>query len=279
MDIGEVTINCAVGGSGPPVLLLHGYPQNHLAWRHVAPALTEGHTVVLADLRGYGDSDKPAPDEAGIVYSKRAMARDQVTLMLRLGFDSFQLVGHDRGARVGMRLVLDHQQAVSRFAVLDVVPMHYALRHLSLATVMNNYQWFFLPAGRGVPEHLIAADPGFWVREQTAHLMGKGASIEPEVMDDYIRCFRDSDAIAACCADFRAAPGIDLDHDDETVTAERKLECPVLVLWGTQSTVSDPVEVWQLYAADVRTESLPTGHFLPEEAPELVSSALLQFLD
>ncbi|HXW33366.1 MAG TPA: alpha/beta hydrolase [Acidimicrobiales bacterium] len=279
VNVEDVIISCAIRGSGSPVLMLHGYPQSHLTWRHVAPALAEDHTVVLADLRGYGDSDKPAPDAAGFVYSKRAMAHDQVGLMLRLGFKSFQLVGHDRGARAGHRLVLDHPGTVTRFAVLDIVPTHYSLRHLTLTTVLSNYQWFFLPAGRGIPEHLIAADPGFWVREQTAHLMGKGASIEPEVMDDYIRCFRDPRAIAACCADFRSSPGIDLDHDDETAAARQKIECPVLVLWGTQSTVADPLSVWQLYAPDVQTEALPTGHFLPEEAPELVSASLRKFLD
>ena len=214
--------------------MLHGYPWNHLAWRHVAPALAEDHTVVLADLRGYGDSDKPAPDTASLVYSKRAMARDQVGVMRRLGFESFQLVGYDRGTRAGHRLVLDHPDAVTRFAVLDIVPTQYALRHLTLPAVTANYQWFFLSTGRGIPEHMIAADPGFWVREQTAQLIGAGASIEPKVMDDYIRCFRDQQAIAAICASFRASPGPDLDHDEESIAAGQKIECPVLVLWGTQ---------------------------------------------
>ena len=233
IDVDGVVINCAVRGSGPPVLMLHGYPQNHLAWRHVAPALAEDHTVVLADLRGYGDSGKPDPDTAGLVYSKRAMARDQVGLMSRLGFDSFELVGHDRGARTGHRLVLDHPDAVTRFAVLDIVPTQYALRHLTLTAVTANYQWFFLATGRGIPQHMIAADPGFWVREQTAQMIGPGASIEPEVMADYIRCFSDPRAIAAICADFRASPGPDLAHDEESIAAGQKVDCPVLVLWGT----------------------------------------------
>jgi haloacetate dehalogenase len=281
VDVGGITINCAVRGSGPPVLMLHGYPQNHLTWRHVAPALAEDHTVVLADLRGYGDSDKPDPDTADSVYSKRVMARDQVGLMRRLGFESFQLVGHDRGARTGHRLVLDHPGVVTRFAVLDIVPTHYALGHLTLTAVTANYQWFFLATGRGIPQHLIGADPGFWVREQTAQLIGAGASIEPEVMDDYIRCFRDPGAIAAVCADFRASPGPDLAHDEESIAAGHKVECPVLVLWGTKGKAGpgyDPPAIWQQYAPDVHGVALPTGHFVPEEAPGLVIDALRGFL-
>jgi haloacetate dehalogenase len=282
IDVEGVTISCAVRGSGPPVLMLHGYPQNHLSWRHVAPALAEDHTVVLADLRGYGDSDKPDPDAGGLVYSKRAMARDQVGLMRRLGFESFQLVGHDRGARTGHRLVLDHPDAVTRFAVLDIVPTQYALRHLTLTAVTLNYQWFFLATGRGIPEHLIAADPGFWVREQTAQLIGAGTSIEPAVMEDYIRCFRDPRAIAAVCADFRASPGPDLVHDEEGIAAGQKIECPVLVLWGTQLAAGpgyDPPAIWQQYAPDVRGVAVPTGHFVAEEAPAPVVDALRDFLD
>jgi haloacetate dehalogenase len=282
VDVEGVTISCAVRGSGPPVLMLHGYPQNHLTWRHVAPALAEDHTVVLADLRGYGDSGKPDPDAGGLVYSKRAMARDQVGLMRRLGFESFQLVGHDRGARTGHRLVLDHPGAVTRFAVVDIVPTHYALHHLTLTSVTLNYQWFFLATGRGIPEHLIAADPGFWVREQTAQLSGAGASIEPEVMADYIRCFGDPRAIAAVCADFRASPGADLVHDEQSIAAGQKVQCPVLVIWGTQLASGpgyDPAAIWQAYAPDVRGVALPTGHFVPEEAPSLVADALRDFLD
>jgi haloacetate dehalogenase len=282
VDVDGVTISCAVRGSGPPVLMLHGYPQNHLTWRHVAPALAEDHTVVLADLRGYGDSAKPAPDAAGLAYSKRAMAGDQVGLMRRLGFGSFQLVGHDRGARTGHRLVLDHPGAVTRFAVVDIVPTQHALRHLTLATVTANYQWFFLATGRGIPEHMIAADPGYWVREQTAQLIGAGTSIEPDVMADYIRCLRDPRAIAAVCADFRASPGADLAHDEQSIAAGQKVQCPVLVLWGTQGPAGpdyDPPAIWQPYAPDVRGVALPTGHFVPEEAPGPVIDALRDFLD
>jgi haloacetate dehalogenase len=279
IDVDDVAINCAVKGSGPPLLLLHGYPQNHLAWRHVAPALAEDHIVVLADLRGYGDSGKPAPDAAGLVYSKRAMARDQVGLMRKLGFEQFQLASHDRGARVAHRLVLDHSDAVSKLAVLDVTPMEHALSHLTRAMATTNYQWFFLATDKGIPEHLIGADPGYWVRELTGQLLGDGATIEPAAMEDYVRCFRDPAAIAASCADFRSSVTTDLAHDQETMAAGQKVECPVLVLWGTQSTGSDPLSVWRQYAADVHTSALPTGHFLLDEAPDLVTAALHDFLD
>ena len=281
MDVDGVTINFAVAGSGPPLLLLHGYPQNHLMWRHVAPVLAGDHTVVLADLRGYGDSGKPAPDDAGRVYSKRSMARDQVGLMRQLGFGPFQLVGHDRGARVSHRLVLDHPGAVTRLAVLDIVPTRHVLHNVTRAMATAYYHWFFLPVGNGVPEHLIGADPAYWIRSLIGPLLGKGASIEPAVMDDYIRCFSDPGTIAGSCADYRSAASIDLAHDDETFAAGQKVECPVLVLWGTQGFVGrgyEPLSVWQEYATDVRGEALPTGHFLPEEAPDLVGATLRDFL-
>jgi haloacetate dehalogenase len=282
IDVEGVSINCAVKGSGPPLLLLHGYPQNHLMWRHVAPALADDHTVVVADLRGYGDSGKPAPDAAGLAYAKRSMARDQVALMRQLGFGQFQLAGHDRGARVGQRLALDHPGTLTSLAVLDIVPTRHVLHNVTLAMGGANYPWLFLPAGNGIPEHMIGADPGYWVRAFTGPLLGEGASIEPEVMEDYIRCFRDPRTIAGSCADFRSGAGIDLVQDDEAFAAGQKVECPVLVLWGTQSPVgsgSDPLSIWQQYAPDVRGRALPTGHFLPEEAPDLVSAALRDFLD
>jgi len=282
VDVDGITVNFAVSGSGPPLLLLHGYPQNHLMWRHVAPALAVDHTVVLADLRGYGDSAKPAPDAAGLVYSKRLMARDQVELMRQLGFGRFQLIGHDRGARVAHRLVLDHPGAVTRLAVLDIVPTRHVLGHVTRAMATAYYHWFFLARPDGLPERMIGADPAFWVRSLIGPLLGEGASIEPEVMADYIRCFSDPATIAGSCADYRAAAGLDLVHDEETFAAGQKIQCPVLVLWGAQGFVGrgyQPLRVWRQYATDVRGTVLPTGHFLPEEAPGLVIEALRDFLD
>jgi len=282
VDVEGIAVNCAVQGSGPPLLLLHGYPQNHLMWRHVAPALARDHTVVAADLRGYGDSAKPAPDAAGLVYSKRFMARDQVGLMRRLGFGRFQLAAHDRGARVAHRLVLDHPATVTRLAVLDIVPTRHVLGHVTRAMATAYYHWFFLTRPNGLPERMIGADPAFWVRSLIGPLLGEGASIEPEVMADYIRCFADPRTIAGSCADYRAAASTDLVHDEETFTAGQQIECPVLVLWGTQGFVGrgyEPLRIWREYATDVRGTALPVGHFLPEEAPDLVTAALRDFLD
>jgi len=282
MDVEGVTIRYAVRGAGPPLLLLHGYPEIHLIWREVAPVLAEDHAVVVADLRGYGDSGKPAPDTAGLVYSKRSMARDQIGLMRQLGFGQFQLVSHDRGARVAHRLALDHPGAVTRLAVLDIVPTRHVFRTVTQAVALAYYHWFFLAAGNGVPERMIAADPGYWVRSLIEPLLGAGASIEPAVMEDYIRCFRDPATIAGSCADYRSAASADLAHDDETFSAGQKIQCPVLALWGEHSVVGrsyEPLSVWQQYAADARGHPLPTGHFVPEEAPDLVCAALRDFLD
>ncbi len=281
MDVEGITINYAIRGSGSPVLLLHGYPENHLMWRHVAAVLARDHTVVAADLRGYGDSGKPAPDAAGLLYCKRFMARDQVGLMRQLGFGQFQLVGHDRGARVVHRLALDHPGVVARLAVLDVVPTRHVLGNVTREMATAYYHWFFLARPNGVPEHMIAADPGYWVRSFIGPLLGKGASIDPEVMEDYIRCFADPGMIAASCADYRSGASTDLVHDEETFAAGQKVECPALALWGAQAFVGrgyEPLRVWQQYATDVRGQELPTGHFLPEEAPDLVSTALRDFL-
>jgi len=165
---------------------------------------------------------------------------------------------------------------------LDIVPTRHVLHNVNQTVALANYHWFFLAAGNGIPEHMIAADPGYWVRALTGQLLGEGAKIEPEVMEDYIRCFRDKGTIAASCADFRSGASTDLAHDDETFAAGHKVECPLLVLWGTQGMVGhgyDPPSIWQQYAADVRGHAVPTGHFVPEEAPELVSAALRDFLD
>jgi haloacetate dehalogenase len=280
MDVGDVNLNYAIGGSGPPLLLLHGYPQNHLMWRHVAPGLARDHTVVLADLRGYGDSGKPEPDAAGLVYAKRSMAADQVGLMRQLGFSQFQLAGHDRGARVSHRLVLDHPDAVTRLAVLDIVPTRHVFHNVTRKLAAGYYHWFFLSTGHGIPEHMIGGDPGFWVRSLIGPLLGEGARLDEEVMADYIRCFEDPRTIAGSCADYRSAATTDLAHDDETFGAGQRIECPLLVLWGASGFVGrnyEPLPVWRQYATDVRGQELPTGHFVPEEAPDLVTAALRDF--
>ena len=281
IDAHGTTIHAAVGGSGDPVLLLHGYPQTHLMWRHVAPALAADHTVVVPDLRGYGASDKPAPDAENRNYAKRAMAADQLAVMAALGFDRFALVGHDRGARVSHRLALDHPEAVSRLAVLDIVPTRHVLTHVDLTLARGYFHWFLLSAGGDIPETLLAGAPEFWIRTMVERLLAPGSSIEPEVMDHYVRAFSDPATIAATTADYRSGATTDLADDEASHDDGARVTCPVLVLWGEQSFVGkayEPLAVWREYASDVRGSGLPVGHFLPEEAPEQVLAELRSFL-
>ncbi|MFC4947973.1 alpha/beta fold hydrolase [Pseudonocardia sp. GCM10023141] len=279
IDAGGVGIRCAVAGDGPPVLLLHGYPQTHLIWHHVAPLLATDHTVVLADLRGYGDSTKPAPGPGDAAYSKRALARDQVLLMGALGFERFAVVGHDRGARVGHRLALDHPGAVRALAVLDVVPTRHAYATADAAFAQGYYHWFFLTAPNGIPERLIGGDPEFWIRARMTARHGGGTPFDPAAMAEYVRCFADPAAIAASCADYRAAATIDLEHDD--ADAGRTVDAPVLALWGEHSFVGrhyDVLDVWRGYASDLRGRSVAADHYLPEEAPAETAALLRDFL-
>jgi haloacetate dehalogenase len=273
IDADGVRINCAVGGDGPPLLLLHGYPQTHLIWHRVAPELAAEFTVVVADLRGYGDSDKP---ETG--YSKRLMARDQLLVMRALGFERFAVAGHDRGGRVAHRLALDNPEAVTALAVLDIVPTRFAFEHADKAFGLGYYHWFFLAAGNGIPERLIGGDPEFWVRARMSARHHGGEQFDPAAMDEYVRCFSDPAAIRASCEDYRAAASIDLEHD--AVDAGRKLACPTLALWGEHSFVGtnyDVLGVWREYAAQLSGEALPCDHYLPEEQPGLTASALRKF--
>lgn len=281
-EVDGVVINYAIGGHGPPVLMLHGFPETHVVWHLVAPALATDHTVVLPDLRGYGDSDKPAPDPANEAYSKRAMARDQLRLMASLGFDRFDLVGHDRGARVSHRLALDAPRQVNRLAVLDIVPTLYTLSNVDGATASAYWHWFFLPLGLGVPERLIGDDPELFLRSiMIMAEQPQGSEIDPDALAEYIRCFSDPAAIAAACADYRAAPSIDLEHDTATAEAGQKLDCPTLVLWGEFGFVGrhyDVLNVWREYAPDLRGLAVPAGHLVPEEAPGETLNALREFL-
>ncbi len=281
IDADGTTIHAAIGGSGDPVLLLHGYPQTRLMWRHVAPDLARDHTVVVPDLRGYGASDKPEPDAENTRYAKRAMAADQLAVMRALGFDRFDLVGHDRGARVSHRLALDHPEAVSRLAVMDIVPTRHVLTHVDLQLARGYFHWFLLSAGGDIPETLLAGAPEFWIRTMIERLLAPGAQIEPEVMDHYVRAFRDPASIAGTTADYRAGATTDLADDDASWEAGARVTCPVLVLWGERSFVGkayEPLAVWREYAAEVAGTALPVGHFLPEEAPEQVLAELRAFL-
>lgn len=276
-----VRIHTRVGGAGPPLLLLHGYPQTHAIWHRVAPALARQHTVVLTDLRGYGDSDKPPSDPEHLPYAKRAMARDQLLVMRALGFDRFAVAGHDRGARVGHRLALDAPEAVTALAVLDVVPTRHAVRHADADFGAGYYHWFFLAAGNGIPEHLIGRDPEFWVRTRMAARHHGGTPFAEDALREYVRCFSEPAAIHASCEDYRAALGVDLAHDDADAAAGRRVRCPLLALWGAHSFVGrtyDVPAVWRDYAEDVTARALPCDHYVPEEAPEPTAQALTAFL-
>ena len=274
-------IACVVGGSGPPLLLLHGYPQTHALWHRTAPAFAERFTVVAADLRGYGDSSKPAgaPDHAN--HSKRAMAADQVALMQALGFTRFDLVAHDRGARVAHRLAADHPQAVRRLVLLDIAPTLAMYAQTTEAFARAYWHWFFLIQPAPLPERLIEADPAFYLR----HVLGRGdaglAPFDERALAEYVRCLSLPGAARGVCEDYRAAASIDLDHDRADRAAGRMLDMPLLVLWGAQGVVQrcfDPLAEWGSVARDVRGEALPCGHYIAEEAPEVLLDRVLPFL-
>jgi haloacetate dehalogenase len=276
---GGLSIFARIGGDGPPLLLLHGYPETHLCWRKIAPALAERFTVVAADLRGYGDSSKPEGGERHVNYAKRAMAQDQIEVMRVLGFERFRLVGHDRGGRVAHRLALDHPDRVERLAVLDIAPTATMYRATDRTFAEAYYHWFFLIQPFDLPERLIGADPAYYLRRSLAG-WGRGA-FEEEVVAEYVRCFASPGAIHASCEDYRAAAGVDLEHDAADAAAGRRLRIPLLALWGVQGVVGrlfDVPATWrEVSDAEVRGRALPCGHFLPEEKPQETLAALLDF--
>lgn len=273
----EVTINLVQGGSGYPVLLLHGYPQTHVCWHRVAPALAERFTVVCADLRGFGDSDKPPGDPEHLNYSKRVMARDQVEAMRQLGFNEFAVVGHDRGARVAHRMALDHPDEVKKLALLDIIPTSTAFANVDKEMATNAFNWFFSIQGDELPERLIGAEPAFYMNWCLEHWSGRKGALATGAVAEYGRCF-DRETIRATCEEFRAAASIDLAHDE----ADRgsKISCPLLVLWSADSMWAkfDILEVWRSRAADVRGVAFDCGHFLPEEDPARTAEELIRFL-
>jgi haloacetate dehalogenase len=271
------------GGSGPPLLLMHGNPFNHLSWLKVAPALAREFTVVATDLRGYGDSEKPpgGADHSG--YSFRAMAQDQVEVMAALGHDRFFAAGHDRGARVLHRMCLDHPDKVARAAILDIIPQHHLFNNMTKAWATFSWHWFFNIQPFDMPERMMGADPDWFIEKKLAKTKQGLSFFDPVALADYKRCFRNPDTIHAICEDYRACAGIDLVMDTEDFAAGRKIECPTLVLWGETGGVGrnhdpGPGEIWQRYATDiVDAKALPCGHYLSEEAPEETTRALRDF--
>lgn len=272
------TIHLRVGGSGPPLLLLHGNPLTHVSWHKIAPRLAERFTVVATDLRGYGDSSKPPGGDDHYGYSFRAMARDQVAVMRRLGFERWCVAGHDRGGRVAHRMALDTPEVVEKVAFLDIVPTHHMLNNIKKTWAVDSYHWFFMAQAYDYPEKMIEAY-GFerYIRKK---LDKKGVGLSgftPEAMAEYIRCCT-AENIHAVCEDYRAAVGIDLVHDEADLAT--KIPMPMLVLWGERSHVNrsyKPLEAWRERAADVHGKMLACGHYPAEQVPDETLAELLDF--
>lgn len=279
IDTGEIRVRARIGGQGPPLLLLHGNPQTHVMWHKVAPALAEDFTVVAVDLRGYGMSSKPPSTSDHAPYSKRTMALDQMSVMGELGHVRFSVAGHDRGGRVGYRLALDHPDAVLKLAVLDIIPTGEAFARSDRAFGLGLYHWYFLAQPSPLPEKLIGSDPDWFWRWHTTR--GPDTSFfDPEAVADYLQCFRDPETIRGICDDYRAGATIDCDHDQTDKEAGRRIQCPLLVLWGARGKLEewyDMLGVWREWADDVQGRALPCGHYLAEEAPEATTEELLRF--
>lgn len=277
-DVGDVLIHGLVGGSGPPLLLLHGYPQTHVMWHRVAGELARRFTIVATDLRGYGQSGKPVSEPDHSTYSKRAMAADQVRVMESLGFDRFGVVGHDRGARVTHRMVLDHPRRVTRWAALDIVPTLTMYQRTDQVFAQAYYHWFFLIQPAPFPERLIEADPEFFLNW---HLSSRRAGLDafdPAALTAYRAAFRNPATIHATCEDYRAAASIDLEHDRADL--DRKAAAPLLTLWGRHGVVErcfQPLDDWRERVTSVTGQSLDCGHYLAEEAPDETARLLLAF--
>jgi haloacetate dehalogenase len=280
IDTGEARIRVRHGGSGPPVLLLHGIPETHVMWHKVAPQLARDFSVVAADLRGYGDSSKPASTPDHAPYSKRAMARDQIEVMRQLGFETFSVVGHDRGARCAYRMALDHPQSTAKLAVLDIVPTGDVFRRVNMSFAIDFWVWFFLAQPADLPERIIGANPQAMLDAMLDGWSGSPNAFPPEVRAEYSRTFANPATLHAICEEYRASATLDHQYD-EADRGRRRIVCPVLALWGGKSGLTkwfDVPAVWRDWADDVRGRAINCGHFLPEEAPDETCEALCEFL-
>jgi haloacetate dehalogenase len=284
VDVGETTIFIRRTGSGRPLLLLHGFPQTHLMWRRVAPALAEEFTVVCADLRGYGASGKPPSKPDHAPYSKSVMALDMVRVMAAQGFSRFSVVGHDRGARVAYRMALDHPDRIERLALLDIIPTGEAFRRADARLALSYWPWSLLAQPEPLPERLITADPEIVVDDALGNWGSDRASFPPEIRAAYIEALRDPQTVHAICEEYRAAATIDFAKDTEDRDANRRISCPVLALWSEGSGLDSwyeeaggPLSIWRNWAADVTGRAISGGHFFPEENPAETTSELRSF--
>ena len=279
IDVGSLTLFCRIGGEGPPLLLLHGYPQTGAMWHPVAGELAKDYTVIIPDLRGYGRSDKPEGDAGHHRYSKRTMAADIANLMGELGHPHFAVIGHDRGARVTHRLCLDHGERVDRAAVLDIIPTRTLFLTADRFVSHAYYHWYFLAQPRPLPETLIGRDPDAYLAAKFGGLGGGVDFFVEAAMAEYRAAFRQPATIPASCEDYRAAASVDFDHDD--ADADRLIECPLLVLWGSKGPMGryyDVLSTWQERARHATGHAVEAGHFLIEENPNATLDSLRRFL-
>lgn len=279
----DVEIFARIGGAGPPLLLLHGYPQTGAMWAKAAPVLATSYTLICPDLRGYGRSSKPPSDGEHAAYSKREMAADMVALMTALGYDRFQLCGHDRGGRVAHRLALDAPDRVLKVATLDIAPTREMYRDTDAAFARAYWHWFFLIQPAPMPERMISADPDAYLRWKCGLGSAGMTPFSDEALAEYLAAWRDPETVRAACEDYRAGAGLDIAHDNaDGAGGGARLEMPLLALWGAHGVVAacfDTLALWRERADDVRGWALPTGHYMAEERPDLVAEALIGFFD
>ena len=284
VPVGETSIFVRHGGEGPPLLLLHGFPQTHLMWREIAPVLAKRFTTVCADLRGYGRSGCPPSEPDHSPYSKRAMARDMVELMEQLGYRRFSVAGHDRGGRVAYRMALDHPGRIDRLAVLDVLPASTMWDRADARLMLAFWPWSLLAQPEPLPEQLIAAAPEAGIDDALTRWDTPRSSFPPEVRAAYVEAYSDAAHVHAICEEYRAGAGIDRDHDTADLEANRRISCPVLSLWSAKGGLEKwygveggPLELWRQWADDVTGHAIEGGHFFPEEKPAEVANLLGAF--
>lgn len=273
VDVGEVTLRVRHGGSGPPLLLLHGYPETHMMWSRVADDLAKDFTVIAPDLRGYGESTAPATTPGHDTYSKRAMARDAVALMKHFGFDRFNLAGHDRGGRVAYRLALDHPNVLLKLSILDIIPTVDVWKRANKAFALAYWHWSFLAQAHPFPETVIGADPEYFL------FRGSGGMFDPAAYADYVRCLANPAMVHAICEDYRAGASYDV-AADEADRGKARIKVPVQVLWGSKGALAawyDVLAIWRDWADDVQGHVIESGHFIPEENPAETLKALRNF--